>query len=254
VIEPSGRGLDRTTLKGVVTDINAQIARLGKSYYLWCDQSFSYGRPMAGRFSKQLTIRQLRALAAVQAAGSVTSAASRLHLTQPAVTLQLRNLQTLAGLPLLQRTGEGVKLTDAGEEVRMLTQRIEAALLDCEQALELIAGRTGGRISIGAVSTAKYFVPFAIAAFSRRSPRSKSSFRSATARTSTLRYGVTTSTSPSWASLRPTSKLRCVCSENIRISSSRLPGIGSPGEDGWWLSISAKRYSSPANADRERGY
>ncbi len=126
---------------------------------------------MAGRFSRQLTIRQLRALAAVQAAGSVTSAANRLHITQPGVTFQLRNLQTLAGLPLLQRTGQGLKLTDAGQEVQKLTQRIEAALLDCEQVLDMIAGRSGGRISIGAVSTAKYFVPFAIAAFSRRYPK-----------------------------------------------------------------------------------
>jgi LysR family transcriptional regulator, low CO2-responsive transcriptional regulator len=126
---------------------------------------------MAGRFSKQLTIRQLRALAAVQAAGSVTSAASRLHLTQPAVTLQLRNLQSLAGLPLIQRTVDGMLLTDAGQEVQRLSQRIEAALLDCEQSLDMIAGRSGGRVSIGAVSTAKYFVPFAIAEFSRRFPK-----------------------------------------------------------------------------------
>jgi LysR family transcriptional regulator, low CO2-responsive transcriptional regulator len=126
---------------------------------------------VAGRFTKQLTIRQLRALAAVQAAGSITSAAHQLHLTQPAVTLQLRNLQALAGLPLIQRTGDGIRLTDAGREVRLLSDRIEAALLDCEQSLDMIAGRSSGRVSIGAVSTAKYFVPFAIAAFSKRFPK-----------------------------------------------------------------------------------
>jgi len=126
---------------------------------------------MAGNFSKRLTIRQLRALAAVQATGSFTSAANHLHVTQPAVTLQLRNLQELTGLPLIQRTGEGILLTDAGHELQRLTDRIEAALLDCEQSLDVIAGRSGGRVSIGAVSTAKYFVPFAIAAFSRRFPK-----------------------------------------------------------------------------------
>src|ERR1700744_6322904 len=126
---------------------------------------------MATNFSKRLTIRQLRALAAVQASGSFTSAANQLHVTQPAVTLQLRNLQALAGLPLLQRTGDGVRLTDAGREVQTLAERIEAALVDCEQALDVIAGRSGGRVSIGAVSTAKYFVPFAIAAFSQKFPR-----------------------------------------------------------------------------------
>ncbi|HEU0146170.1 MAG TPA: LysR family transcriptional regulator [Bradyrhizobium sp.] len=132
---------------------------------------------MARRFSRDLTIRQLRALAAVNEAGSVTSAAGRLHLTQPAVTLQLRNLQELAGLPLIQRTGDGMVLTDAGRSVLALTERVEAALLDCEQTLDMIAGRSGGRVSIAAVSTAKYFVPFAIAAFSRRFPKVDVSLR-----------------------------------------------------------------------------
>ena len=87
---------------------------------------------MASRFLRELTIRQLRALAAVHSDRSVTAAAKRLHLTQPAVTLQLRNLQALAGLPLIQRTGDGMLLTDAGREVLALAERIEAAIADCE--------------------------------------------------------------------------------------------------------------------------
>src|ERR1700761_4925662 len=126
---------------------------------------------MAVRFRRDLTIRQLRALGAVHSMGSVTGAARWLNLTQPAVTLQLRNLEVLAGLPLIQRTGDGMRLTDAGREVMTLTERIEAALLDCEQSLDMIAGRTGGRVSIGSVSTAKYFVPFAIAAFAKQHPK-----------------------------------------------------------------------------------
>src|SRR5438132_7865126 len=125
---------------------------------------------MAGRLFRELTIRQLRALAAVQKNRSVTSAAKQLHLTQPAVTLQIRNLQSLAGLPLIQRTGDGMLLTDAGREVHALCERIEAAIAACETALEMMAGKTAGRISIGAVSTAKYFVPFAISGFSRLHP------------------------------------------------------------------------------------
>jgi LysR family transcriptional regulator, low CO2-responsive transcriptional regulator len=126
---------------------------------------------MAVYFRRDLTIRQLRALGAVHTTGSVTAAARSLNLTQPAVTLQLRNLEALAGLALIQRTGEGMRLTDAGREVMSLTARIEAALIDCEQTLDMIAGRSGGRVSIGAVSTAKYFVPFMIAAFSKRHPK-----------------------------------------------------------------------------------
>ncbi|MGO9358076.1 MAG: LysR family transcriptional regulator [Xanthobacteraceae bacterium] len=120
---------------------------------------------------RDVTIRQLRALAAVAAGGSVTAAAAKLHLTQPAVTLQLRNLQQLAGLPLLQRTGDGMVLTAAGREVLDLYERVEAAISSCAISLDMIAGRTGGRVSIGAVSTAKYFVPFAIAAFSKLYPK-----------------------------------------------------------------------------------
>ncbi len=125
---------------------------------------------MASRFPRELTIRQLRALAAVHNDRSVTAAAKRLHLTQPAVTLQIRNLQALAGLPLIQRTGEGMLLTDAGREVLALSERIEAAIADCETSLEMMAGKTAGRISIGAVSTAKYFVPFMISGFSKLHP------------------------------------------------------------------------------------
>jgi len=125
---------------------------------------------MAGRFSRELTIRQLRALAAVHRHRSVTAAAKQLNLTQPAVTLQLRNLQALAGLPLIQRIGDGMLLTDAGREVLALIERVEAAIGSCEASLEMISGKAAGRISIGAVSTAKYFVPFAIAAFSKAYP------------------------------------------------------------------------------------
>ncbi|MDU1809391.1 MAG: LysR family transcriptional regulator, partial [Bradyrhizobium sp.] len=81
---------------------------------------------MSRRFSRDLTIRQLRALVAVQNSGSVTSAAGRLHLTQPAVTLQIRNLQELAGLPLIQRTADGMILTEAGLSVLALAERVEA--------------------------------------------------------------------------------------------------------------------------------
>src|SRR5262245_5708722 len=120
---------------------------------------------------RHLTIRQLRSLSALSEGGSVTAASNQLGLTQPAVTQQLRQLQDLAGLPLLQRTGDGMLLTAAGREVLALAGRVEAAITDCQNALDLLAGRSGGMVSVGAVSTAKYFVPHAIAAFSKRYPK-----------------------------------------------------------------------------------
>ena len=120
---------------------------------------------------RHLTVRQLRSLAALSAGGSVTAASNQLGLTQPAVTQQLRQLQDLAGLPLVQRTADGMMLTAAGREVLALAERVEAAIADCQETLDLLAGRSGGAVSIGAVSTAKYFVPHAIAAFSKRYPK-----------------------------------------------------------------------------------
>jgi LysR family transcriptional regulator for metE and metH len=125
---------------------------------------------MAKQF-RTVSIRQLRALAALAESGSITAAANKLNLTQPAVTLQLRNLQALAGLPLIQRKSDGMLLTDAGAEVLAMCERIEAAIAACETSLDMIAGRTAGRISIGAVSTAKYFVPFAISGFLELHPK-----------------------------------------------------------------------------------
>ena len=66
---------------------------------------------------RDVTIRQLRSLEALAACGSITAAAHKLNLTQPAVTQQLRNLGNLAAMPLLQRTGDGMLLTQAGEEL-----------------------------------------------------------------------------------------------------------------------------------------
>ena len=120
--------------------------------------------------SRQVTLRQMRALAAVAHSRSVTEAAGRLGLTQPAVTLQLKNLEDLAGLPILQRTQQGMQPTQAGTALLRLHDRMEAALVDCGNALDMLKGLTGGRVSIGAVSTAKYFAPFVIAEFARQHP------------------------------------------------------------------------------------
>ena len=82
---------------------------------------------------KTVTIRQLRALAALAETGSITAAANKLNLTQPAVTLQLRNLQALADLPLVQRTSDGMRLTEAGLEVLALSERIEVTGVQRDQ-------------------------------------------------------------------------------------------------------------------------
>jgi DNA-binding transcriptional LysR family regulator len=119
---------------------------------------------------RSATLRQLRALAAAVAEGSLTAAAQKLGVTQPAVSLQLQNLHEIVGLPLLQRASGSLVPTEAGRALLDLGSRIQIALSDCSQLLETIKGATGGRVAIGAVSTAKYFVPAVMGSFARIHP------------------------------------------------------------------------------------
>ncbi len=117
-----------------------------------------------------LTLRQLRFLAETARAGSLAGAAAELHLTGPAIAQQLRLLEKAVGLRLLERGPDGQRLTEAG---RILVRSHEAIAAELEAAREemdeLRHARTG-TVHMGAVSTAKYFSPYVIAAFQRRHP------------------------------------------------------------------------------------
>jgi len=119
---------------------------------------------------RHVTVRQLRTFVEVLRCGSFAAAAQALHLTPPAVTLQMRQLEEAAGMPLLERTGARLEPTQAGQEVANAAQRVELAISDCAEALSGLRGLKGGRVSIGVVSTAKYFAPHALGAFSRAFP------------------------------------------------------------------------------------
>jgi LysR family transcriptional regulator for metE and metH len=122
-------------------------------------------------FSQRTSLRQLRALGAVTSTKSLTAAAQRLSVTPPAVTQQLHLLEdALGGVPLFERAATGARPTDAGREVLAALERIEAALSDCATAIQALRGMDGGRVAVGVISTAKYFAPFALAAFQRTHP------------------------------------------------------------------------------------
>ncbi|MGA0531144.1 LysR family transcriptional regulator [Hansschlegelia sp. KR7-227] len=120
---------------------------------------------------RSLTLKQLRALAAVADTGAVSAAARRLGVTPPAVTMQVQLLEQAVGLPLLDRSGDGFRPTDAGREVAEAAARVEHAIRDCVAALEAMKGLEGGRVSVAIVSTAKYFAPMALGAFARSHPK-----------------------------------------------------------------------------------
>jgi DNA-binding transcriptional LysR family regulator len=119
---------------------------------------------------RHVTLKQLRALAAVMRTGSFAGAAELLHLTPPAITVQMRQLEEAAGLPLVERLPDGISLTEAGREVLSTVERIELALADCTTALDSLRHVGRGVVSVGVISTAKYYVPRALADFLKAQP------------------------------------------------------------------------------------
>ena len=117
---------------------------------------------------KHATLRQLRILAAVAAEGSFSGAAKTLHLTQPAVSLQVKELEQACGLALVERLGRRVRPTEAGREVLRATQGVERELKSAEDTLSGLKGLRGGLLTVAVISTAQYFAPRLLAEFCRR--------------------------------------------------------------------------------------
>jgi len=117
-----------------------------------------------------VTIRQLQIFSAAAAHLSFVRTSEQLHLTQAAVSLQIKQLEELVGLELFERRGRKLHLTEAGEHLTRYAQRILDALRDADAAISALKGLRGGRIRVGAVSTAKYFAPALIARFQQRHP------------------------------------------------------------------------------------
>ncbi|MEP7182112.1 MAG: LysR family transcriptional regulator [Betaproteobacteria bacterium] len=117
-----------------------------------------------------VTIRQLQIFAAAAAHLSFVRTSEQLHLTQAAVSLQIKRLEEMAGFALFERRGRKVALTEAGDVLLRYAQQVLAALRDADLALSALKGLTGGRIRVGVVSTAKYFAPALLARFQQRHP------------------------------------------------------------------------------------
>lgn len=119
---------------------------------------------------QRYTLRQFEVFAAVARAQSLTRAAEEVHLTQPAVSMQVKQLEELVGLPLVEPAGRGIRLTEAGRE---FAGHVEELLERVEHLEELAARWRGvrrGRVRLGVVTTAKYFVPRLLAHFLKSHP------------------------------------------------------------------------------------
>ncbi len=114
-----------------------------------------------------ITLRQLRALMATAETGSVAAAARLLHVTPPAISLQLKQLESNAGVPLIERTSDGMRPTEAGSVLLEAAHQIDGILKDSAETLERMKSAHSGLVRVGVVSTAKYFAPTALAEFRR---------------------------------------------------------------------------------------
>ena len=119
---------------------------------------------------KNVTFRQLRVFTEVARQLSFARAAEALHLSPPAVTMQVKELEAQIGLPLFERSGRAVSLSTTGEYYLVYAKRLLATLKDAEDAMARFRRLETGLLTIGLVSTAKYFVPRLLARFRQEHP------------------------------------------------------------------------------------
>jgi len=118
----------------------------------------------------RFSLRQLHIFEAVSRHQSYTRAAEELHLTQPAVFSQVKQLEDSVGMPLLERTGKQIHLTAAGREVLAAGRETLGAIERLEMRLADMQGLKRGRLRVAMVTTAKYLVPRLLAEFCVRYP------------------------------------------------------------------------------------
>ena len=118
----------------------------------------------------KMTLRQLALFECVARHLSYTRAAEEKHLTQPAVSIQIKQLEEHVGLPLFEYIGKKLYLTDAGRELQQACEDMFARLDSLEMALTQMKGGMHGSLKIATVTSAKYFAPHLIGEFNRSYP------------------------------------------------------------------------------------
>ncbi|MBV9725021.1 MAG: LysR family transcriptional regulator [Gammaproteobacteria bacterium] len=119
---------------------------------------------------KNVTLRQLRVFAAAARHKNFSRAATELHLSQPAVSTQIKEFSNFVGLPLFERIGRRTYLTAAGNEMLHCANAITQVLKEAEDALAQLKGVKGGRLNVAVISAGDYFFPRLLAAFGEAHP------------------------------------------------------------------------------------
>ena len=122
------------------------------------------------RLAMNVTFRQLRVFVEVAKHASMSQAAQALHLSPPAISMQIRQVESQVGLALFDRVGRQVSLSTAGEYFLVHARCLLASLKEAEDAMARLKQLERGMLTIGIVSTAKYFVPHLLARFHEEHP------------------------------------------------------------------------------------
>lgn len=117
---------------------------------------------------KNATLRQLKVFETVARHLSFSRAAEELHLTQPAVSTQVRQLELHVGLPLFEQLGKRIYLTPAGTEMLHYSRCIIQQFREAEDAMAQLKGISGGRLNVAVISAGDYFFPRLLAEFMNR--------------------------------------------------------------------------------------
>lgn len=119
---------------------------------------------------RRLTLRQFRVFEAVARNLSFSRAAEELHLSQPGVSMQIKGIETILGLPLTEQVGKKIFLTEAGREVLHASQAITARLDDLQANLAQLQGIDSGRLNLAVTSTVNAVATDILVRFRGRHP------------------------------------------------------------------------------------
>ncbi len=118
----------------------------------------------------QATLHQLRVFEAAARHGSFTRAAEELFLTQPTISMQIKQLTKSVGIPLFEQVGKRLYLTEAGRELFSTCKEIFNTLAQFEMKVADLKGLKQGQLRLAVITTAKYFVPRLLGSFCQLYP------------------------------------------------------------------------------------
>jgi DNA-binding transcriptional LysR family regulator len=114
------------------------------------------------------TLNQFNIFLKIAQTGSVTKAADELHLTQPAVSIQLKNFQEQFDIPLTEVVGRKIYITDFGKEIAEAAENIINQVHAINYKTLAYKGQLAGRLKISVVSTGKYVMPYFLTDFMKQ--------------------------------------------------------------------------------------